>query len=245
MELSRFGRGIRALRVRRRWRQADLAARAGIARSIVGRIERGERAGLTLDAVAAVADALGAAAELRLRWEGEALDRLLDEGHARLVDRIVAWLRAAGWDVLVEVTFSRYGERGSIDILGWHPVRRRLAVFEVKSVTPDLQAMLGGLDRKARLGPAIARDRGWPADVAGRVLVVWATRTNRRRLEAHRDSVTAALPAGTREVLRWLRDPVAPSIAGVWLVSDVRGMDGMGIRRRRVRVARADDTPAS
>lgn len=242
MDLTRFGRSVRALRVRRRWRQEDLAAKADVARSVVGRIERGERAGLTLDALVSVAEALGAAMDIRLRWEGEDLDRLLDEGHARLVDRIVAWLRTAGWDILVEVTFSRYGERGSIDVLAWHPGRRRLVVIEVKSVTPDMQAMLGGLDRKARLGPAIARERGWNAEVASRLLVVWATRTNRRRLEAHAGSVRAALPAGTREVLRWLRDPVTPSIAGVWFVTDVRGMDGMGVRRRRVRVNRAADT---
>lgn len=241
MDLTRFGRGIRALRVRRRWRQEDLAAKAGLARSVVGRVERGERAGLTLDVLASVADALGATVDLRLRWEGEALDRLLDEGHARLVDRIVSWLRAAAWDVAVELTFSRYGERGSIDVLAWHPGRRRLVVIEAKSVTPDMQAMLGGLDRKGRLGPSIARERGWDAQVAGRLLVVWDTRTNRRRLEAHADSVKAALPVGTREVLRWLRDPVEPAIAGVWFVSDVRGMDAMGVRRRRVRVIRAGD----
>jgi hypothetical protein len=59
------------------------------------------------------------------------------------------------------VSFSRYGERGSIDVLAWHPRRRALAVFEVKSVTPDMQAMFVGLDRKGRLAPGIARERGW------------------------------------------------------------------------------------
>ena len=114
-----------------------------------------------------------------------------------------------------------------------------LAVIEVKSVTPDMQAMLYGLDRKARLGPEIARARGWEVRATARLLVVWDTRTNRRRIEAHAASVRAALPAGTREVLAWLRDPAGQAPAGIWFVTDVRGMDGMGVRRRRVRVRRA------
>lgn len=239
MDLVKVGRGVQALRVRRRWRQEDLAQRAGVSRSVVGRIERGERAGTTLDALFAVGEALGATVDLRLRWNGEELDRLTDEGHARLVDRTVAWLRAAGWDVAVEVTYARYGERGSIDILAWHPRRRRLLVIEVKSVTPDMQAALGGIDRKSRLGPMVARERAWDAPVAARVLVLWDTRTNRRRLERVEETVRAALPAGTRDIARWLRDPVEPSISGIWFVADVRGMDGMGIRRRRVRLRRA------
>ena len=147
----------------------------------------------------------------------------------------MAWLRATGWDVAVEVSFALGGERGSIDVLAWHPVRRALVVIEVKSVTPDVQAMLYGIDRKARLGPDIARARGWDVRTAARLLVVWDTRTNRRRIEAHASSIRAALPAGTREVLAWLRDPVSAPPAGIWFVTDVRGMDGMGVRRQRVR----------
>jgi XRE family transcriptional regulator, regulator of sulfur utilization len=235
VDLARFGRSVRALRVRRGWRQEDLADEAGVGRSVVGRMERGERAGLTLDTLEAIAAALGATADLTLRWHGEGMDRLLDEGHARLVDAVVRRLTTLGWDVAVEVSFSRYGERGSIDVMAWHPGRRALVVIEVKSVTPDMQAMLGGIDRKARLGPAIARERGWAAGAAARILVVWDTRTNWRRIEAHGPSVRAALPAGTREVTTWLADPVSAPVAGVWFVADVRGGDGKGLRRQRVR----------
>jgi transcriptional regulator with XRE-family HTH domain len=198
MDLRRVSHAIRALRMRRGWRQADLARAAKLSRSVVGRVERGERDGLALDAIVAVAEALDATVFIEVRWHGEALDRLLDEGHAALVDRVVAWLRAIGWEVAVEVSFPRGGERGSIDVLAWHPVRRALVVIEVKSVTPDVQAMLYGIDRKARLGPAIAHARGWDVPVAARLLVVWDTRTNRRRIEAHASSIRAALPAGTQ-----------------------------------------------
>jgi transcriptional regulator with XRE-family HTH domain len=236
MDLGRFGRGIRALRFRRGWRQDDLAGVAGVSRSQVGRIERGESAKLPAEALERVAIALGARADLRLLRQGEGLDRLLDQAHAGLVDWVVRRLTALGWDVAVEVSFARNGERGSIDLLAFHPVRRALLVIEVKSVTPDMQAMLGGLDRKARLGPAIARERGWDPVTVARVLVLGDTRTNRRRLEAHAATVRAALPARTREVARWVADRVGPAPAGVWFVPAVRGVDGNAVRRHRVRV---------
>jgi transcriptional regulator with XRE-family HTH domain len=239
MDIARVGRAVRTLRVRRGWRQVDLAAAAGVSRSRVGRIERAEAAGLSLQTVERVAAALGARAELRLRWRGEGLDRLLDEGHATLVERTVHALVATGWEVAVEVSFSRFGERGSIDVLAYRPERRALAVIEVKSIVPDLQAMLGSLDRKARLAPIVARERGWRADVVGRILIIWDTRTSRRRVASHAATLAAALPAGTRGVRRWLDDPRAPRFGGIWFVADVRGADSMGVRSRRIVQRRA------
>jgi transcriptional regulator with XRE-family HTH domain len=237
MNLGRFGRGVRALRMRRRWRQSDLADHAEVSRSQVGRIERGDSRRLQLDTVERVAVALGGTVALLLRWNGEGLDRLLDREHARLVEVLVRRLRVLGWEVAVEVSFARAGERGSIDVLAFHPGRRALAVFEVKSVTPDMQAMLGGIDRKARLGAAIARDRGWDPVVVARILVLGDTRTNRRRLDAHEATVRAALPARTREVQHWLADPAPPGIAGVMFVSDGPDADRNLRQRQRVRTS--------
>jgi hypothetical protein len=199
-------------------------------------VERGRLRGLPVDALDRLATALEARLDLFVRWEGEGLDRLLDEGHARLVEVVVRVLAALGWQVAVEVSFARYGERGSIDVLAWHPGRRRVLVIEVNSVMPDLQGTLSGLDRKGRLGPLIARDRGWLAEVAARVLVVWDTTTSRRRVADHAATIRAALPASTREIRAWRRDPVAPAVAGVWFVPNAHGTSAMGIRRRRVRV---------
>jgi hypothetical protein len=61
----------------------------------VSRIERGLIAGMTVRDLDRAAAALGATLEVRLRWDGELLDRLLDETHAHLVDMIVALLRRA------------------------------------------------------------------------------------------------------------------------------------------------------
>ena len=211
---------------------------AGVSRSQVVRIEAGESAAIPVGVMERVAVSAGGSLDLLLRFHGEGLDRLLDEAHAGLVDTLVSLLRGLGWDVAVEVSFSRFGERGSIDVLAWHPLRRALAVFEVKSVTPDMQAMLAGLDRKARLGPSIAAERGWEPAAVARILVLGDTSTNRDRLARHAAMIGTSLPEGTRGVRRWLASPGVPGVAGVLFLRDVRG-EGVPRRgRHRVRARR-------
>ena len=120
MDDVRVGRLLRALRKRRRLSQAQLAARARVSQSLVSLIERGHLASLSLRVVRAVFAAVDARFEGTVMWRGGAVDRLLDERHARLVGRFADRLAAWGWEVHVEVTFSEYGERGSIDILALH-----------------------------------------------------------------------------------------------------------------------------
>ena len=42
----RFGRGLRALRIRRAWRQSDVGAAAGLSRSLVSKVEGGDIDGI-------------------------------------------------------------------------------------------------------------------------------------------------------------------------------------------------------
>ena len=215
MDAVRFGLSIRALRRRRRWRQADLAEQAGVSRTAISRVERGRADRLTVRALQAVAGALGARIECRLLWNGEALDRLLDESHAALVDIVIRWLRAAGWTTAPEVSFSVRGERGSIDVLAFHPTAATLLVVEVKSVVPDLQATFVTVDRKTRLASEIARERGWRPARVGRLLVLREDWTARRRVAAHEATFAGAFPARGWAVRRWLRDPGVGADAAV------------------------------
>ncbi len=240
MDTIRFGQKVRALRRRRGCRQEDLAAAAGVSRAVVGRVEAGQLAGVTVRVVDRVTVAIGGSADIVLRWHGEALDRLLDEEHAALVEQLVAILRALGWEVAVEVSFSRYGERGSIDVLAWHAETRSLAVFEVKSVTPDMgQCCLGWTER--RVWPRTSRqNRGWkPVNVA-KIVVLGDTSTNRDRLSRHEATIRAALPLGTREVRRWLAAPGPETFAGVLFLRHARPAGAMGRGRQRVRLLQAD-----
>ena len=78
MDLGRLGRGIRALRRRRGWRQDDLAAAAGVSRAQVSRVELGDGAAITIGVIEHIVAAAGGSLDVLLRWQGEGLDRLVD-----------------------------------------------------------------------------------------------------------------------------------------------------------------------
>ena len=225
MDTVRFGLAIRALRRHRGWTQGFLAGRAGISQAAVSRAERGDAASQTLGTLERIAEALGARASLRLFWHGEALDRLLDAVHAGLVDQVVILLRANSWEVVTEATFSVYGERGSVDVLAYHAGFGALLIVEVKSVVPDMQDMLAGIDRKARLGPHLATDRGWPVRSSSRLLVLPDDRTARRRLAQHAATMALAFPLQTAAVRRWIARPTG-SMGGVLFLPSSRSTTG-------------------
>jgi len=216
---ARVGRSIRAIRIRLGLRQVDLAERAAVSRSFVSGVECGKATTADIAKLQATCGALGADLDVRVRWQGEGLDRLLDEGHAAIVERVVALLSRWGWQTWLEVTFSIYGERGSIDVFAWHAATATLLIVEVKSVIADAQGTLAPLDRKVRLGPAIARERGLDPTTVSRLLVVADTMENRRRIDRFGALFLAALPTRGWAVRRWLKQPAAP-IAGLQFVSD-------------------------
>ncbi len=167
---------------------------------------------------------------MRVLWQGEELDRLLDGDHARLVEWVVARLTASGWVAMPEATFRIGSERGSVDVLAWHPETGHLLVVEVKSVVPDVQATLAGVDRKARLAPAIARERGWTMRSVSRILILPDDRTARRRLDQFAATFEQAFPARTVALRRWIAAPDG-AVAGVMFVSG----DTQSGARHRVR----------
>lgn len=222
MDTIRIGRAIRALRVRRGWRQEDLARTAGVSRTVVGRLERGDADGIVPRRIERVVAALGARLVVRLDWHGEGLDRLLDAGHAAIVEAVVRELQHNGWLCATEVTFNVFGERGSIDVLAFHPEARIVLVIEVKSTVPDVGGMLLTLDRKTRLALRIAAERGWSGRSVARLLVVAEGPTARRRVAAHRATFDQAFPARNVAIRRWLAQPVGP-LSGLWFFSNARG----------------------
>lgn len=239
MDLLRVGRSLRALRLRRDLRQQDVADLAGFSQQLVAKIEAGDVRRVAIGDLELIVRALGADLDMRVRWHGEGLDRLLDEAHANLVDALVRRLTSWGWDCRVEVGFNWYGERGSIDVLAsWRADPTRLLVIEIKSVVPDSQAVLGNLDRKARLARRAVD--GGPEPANGTLLVIGDSSTSRRRLSELGYLYAAALPDRGSVVRRWLRNPEGPMRGILFLPFTPR--DG-GRRtmtgRQRVRVARS------
>jgi transcriptional regulator with XRE-family HTH domain len=211
----RLGAAVRAVRVRRRLRQRDVGALAGVSQSVVSRLERGHVETLTLGHVETICASLDIRVDVLPRWRGGDLDRLLNSTHAALHEAIARWFdrRAPGWQLAPEVSFAIYGERGVIDVLAWRPTTRTLLVIELKSQLVDLNELVGTLDRKRRLAKRIGRERGWDAGTVGSWVVVASTRTNRRHAADHAAFLRNAFPHNGRAVRAWLSEPTTPLAA--------------------------------
>ncbi|MGH2386204.1 MAG: hypothetical protein ACRDGB_14305, partial [Candidatus Limnocylindria bacterium] len=172
------------------------------------------------------------------RWRGGELDRLLDAGHAALQALCKGQLDAAGWIVRVEVTFSRFGERGSIDLLAFHPATRTLLVVEIKTVIADVQGLLRPIDAKVRLAMGIAHDLGWEPRAVVPALVVSDDSTARPRVAAHAALFSRFEQRGWA-ARRWLRAPNGSTTGLLLFVDPSHGVGGAASRPGRQRVRRA------
>jgi transcriptional regulator with XRE-family HTH domain len=232
--------GVKFLVLRRRLRltQEELSRRSGTSRRIIGLIENGRWEAVAFGKLARVAESLGARLYPNLTWEGEALDRLVDAGHAQLQNRVAGLLRSLGWMVAVEVSFNHYGDRGRYDILAFHPAATIILVVEIKTGIGDVQAMLGSIDVKVRLAALVARDLGWTgASVAVPALVIVDER-NQHRIVALHGELFERFSVRGRSARAWLGDP-RTSVSGLLVYVPMTHVRMVGVRHasrvRRVR----------
>lgn len=220
MNGARTGSLLRQIRQRKRWRQADLARRAGVSRQAVSRIERGWIHNLPFGTLELVAAALDAQVDLVVRWHGGDLSRLVNARHAAMHETVAGlFARLPGWKAEPEVSFSIWGERGVIDVLAWHDGRRALLVVELKSELVDVSELLGTLDRKRRLAARVASERGWLGATTSAWVAIADSRANRRAVAQHGTAIRSKLPIGGRVMKGWLDDPVGAVNALTFLSS--------------------------
>ena len=233
---QRIGTMLRAIRIKKRWRQTDVAAKARVSRWVGTRIEQGRLASIPFGKIRAVAAALDARIDATVRWQGGDLPHLLSARHSQMHEVMARYFAGlADWVGARSVVLDlRRG--GIIDSLAWHPTRRILLVIELESEIVDVNEMLGTLDRKRRLAAEIARKRGWHPLTVATWLVIAPGRTNRRAIAEHQTVLRAKLPADGAAMRRWLRDPLG-SIDALSVLPSVHGMhhgpSTAAIKRRR------------
>ena len=203
------------IRKRNGQRQIDLAQRAQVPREDVLRVEAERIGDVNVDRVRRLFRAAGGRARVAVWWNGAAADRLLDERHAAMVERTISILRRRGWSTEAEVSFSGFGERGSIDVLAGFPMARAVAVCEIKTVLGSIEETNRTLDAKERLAPRLAVARfGWTPRVLGRILILPADNRSRRAVARHALTMASVYSARRREVRRWIRSPDRPLRVG-------------------------------
>src|SRR6266511_1057520 len=236
---AKVGRALRQLRRRRGLRQGDVAARARLAQQTISLIECGHAAAFTIDTVRRAFGALGASYEGLVIWRGGALDRLLDERHAALVGMTAARLPPPGWEVVIEASYSIYGERGSIDILAGHATSSSVLLVEVKSELMSIEELGGKLDEKARLARRqLCRERfGWPPTGAGRLLVLPDLDSARRAVARNAALLDRMFPARGPDDCRCLAGP-GGDLSGILFVADTNPVGASAGRRGGQRIRR-------
>lgn len=236
MDDVRVGRILRALRIRRGWTQAALAARIGLSQAAVSLIERGHSSHLSGATMRRVFAALDGRWEPVVSWRGGELDRLIDEQHARIVAEVVRRLRALGWEVAIEATYSVYGERGSIDVICAMRTERALLIIEVKSDLTGIESTVRKVDEKARIGrDVVGPERfGFKPGMVGRIVVLPALTAARSRVARMSDVLDLPFPERGSRVRQWLRRPIG-DLGGILFVPDSNpgsGTSSLTVRKR-------------
>jgi hypothetical protein len=185
--------------------------------STYSEIERGHF--VSLPRLRAAAATLEVRIDLLARWRGGDLDRLVGGRHSAMAERVAGFVARGGWEVHPEVSFNHFGERGAIDLVGWNAGQAALLIVELKTELVDVGELLATADRRRRLVPHIAKERGWAPRHVGTWLVIADSRTNRRHVASHRAVLRAAFPEDGRAVRGWLAEPIRAQ-AALWFLTD-------------------------
>jgi transcriptional regulator with XRE-family HTH domain len=235
MDGRRVGRVLRAVRLHRRLRQIDVALAAGVSQSVVSRAELARLHRVSVREIDQIAQVLDVSIFIDAKWNAGNVDRLIDRSHASIVEFVVQELRGLGWEVIVEYGFNHYGDRGSVDVLAWHPATRTLLIIEVKSILTDLQAAFTSLATKVRVVPMLARrEFGWEIASVGRLLVMPGSKANRSVVANHAATFGTLFPRRMPSLRSWLRRPDG-AVAGLWFLSTSPGGTPTNVRRVRPR----------
>jgi transcriptional regulator with XRE-family HTH domain len=153
------GGEVRAARRRRRWSCDRLADEAGVSRTLVYLVERGEPT--TLETYARLGAALGLRVELTF-GDPRAKDRparAQDPVHAAIVEMLAARYAAQGRIVAVDDPFQHYQFAGRADLAVVDPAGPDLLHHEVKTAIPNVGELAGAWNTKRQYLAGVLADR--------------------------------------------------------------------------------------
>jgi transcriptional regulator with XRE-family HTH domain len=200
--VRQHGLDLREARLALGLRQADIGRAIGSSATVIGRTERGEAARLAILDLAAHAAAVGLRVSIGLYPGG---GRLRDARQINMINRYRAMIASGSWTAGLEVPASGAGDLRAFDLV---ISRGQMRIgHEFISRLRDVQAQVRPVQLKQR-------DSG----ISRVVLVLAATRANRRAVAEAGGALRASFPLTTRAILGALsrgRDPGANGI--VWL----------------------------
>jgi hypothetical protein len=126
------------------------------------------------------------------------------------------------WLVRVEVSYSRYGERGRVDLLAYHALTRTLLLVAVKTELVDAQDVLGTFDAKVRLATHVAASVGWPQPRHVVPMLLFRDAATVRRRVTRLAPLFTDFEVVGRSAVSWLRRPTADAVPrGLLIFSDL------------------------
>jgi transcriptional regulator with XRE-family HTH domain len=140
------GLDIHDARIRKGWRLADVATRAGLSISEVHRVEAAK--GVSLEAYVRIAMALGLEPNFTLGRHPANSIRDSDPVHAALGEVEAGRLRAFGRDVRLDEPYQHYQFAGRADLIAIDVPTRALLHIENRTRFPDIQSFAGSWNAK-------------------------------------------------------------------------------------------------
>jgi len=225
-QLSRLGGEIRASRDRRKLRQSDVAARVGIHRSSVSRIEGGHGGSFALDTWQGLAMAVGR--RLTTGLTADARQQPADAGHLAIQELVLRLGRAVGFAGTFELPTRPADPVRSADV-GLRDDRRALLLLvECWNTIGDVGAAARASERKRAEAEALAVASG-PLGPDGtaqphRVRACWvarATARNRALVARYPEVFASRFPGSSAGWARTLTSGTEPPTAPGLVWSDV------------------------
>ena len=193
--IARLGGDVLAMRKRRSWTQQQLADRAGIGRSVVGRIERGEGP-IDIETLERIGLAFGA--PLRLEFGRDPRTDVADAAHLAIQELVLRHGRATGYIGSFELPTRPAEPWRSIDVVIASEARHRMICVECWNTIGDIGAAARASARKAAELEQLAVGR-WGEDAkGGLVWVVRSTRRNRSLVERYPEVFASKFPGSSR-----------------------------------------------